>query len=129
MTAPLIGTADTPAVPASPMPAATRPANKIVRIVMSPSIVTVTCVRPQPAFSPCAFFLMPPDSEGYLLTDAINDIIIAPNLVFSTSQAFIYCSFNGSIPQFYLLRRNIVAAIRGAADLLLTPASHRSKAR
>jgi hypothetical protein len=90
MTVPLIGTADTPDVPASPMPVATKPANKIVRIVMSPSIVTVTC-GPQSAFSPCAFFLMPPGSEGYLLAGAINDIIIAPNLVFSTSQAFSCC--------------------------------------
>jgi hypothetical protein len=126
MTAPLTGKADTPDVPASPMPVATKPANKIVRIVMSPSIVTVTCVRPQSAFSLCAFFLMSPDSEGYLLAGVIDDIMIAVNLVFSTSQAFICCSFTDSILP-YLLRRNIVAAIRGAADLLPTPASHRRR--
>jgi hypothetical protein len=97
MTAPLTGKADTPDVPASPMPVATKPANKIVRIVMSPSIVTVTCVRPQSAFSLCAFFLMSPDSEGYLLAGVIDDIMIAVNLVFSTSQAFICCSFTDSI--------------------------------
>src|ERR1700730_2885893 len=127
MTAPLTGTANTPDVPASPMPVATKPANKIVRIAMSPSIVTVTCVRPQSAFSPCAFFLMSPDSEWYLLADVINDIMIAVNLVFSTSQAFICCSSTDSISWPYLLRRNIAAAIRGAADLLPTLASHRRR--
>ena len=73
------------------------------------------------------FFLMSPDSEGYLLADVINDIMIAVNLVFSTSQAFICCSFTDSISWLYLLRRNIVAAIRGAADPLPTPASHRRR--
>jgi hypothetical protein len=56
MTAPLTGTADTPDVPASPMPVAIKPANKIVRIAMSPSIVTVTCVRPQSASPHARFF-------------------------------------------------------------------------
>jgi len=38
MAAPLAGKADAPDVPASPMPAATKLANKIVRIVTSPSL-------------------------------------------------------------------------------------------
>jgi hypothetical protein len=60
----LAGKADTPDVPASPMPAAIKPANKIVRIVISPSIVNLCSIsrlvdhrRRSP---PHAVLLMPP---------------------------------------------------------------------
>jgi hypothetical protein len=89
----LAGKADTPDVPASPMPAATKLTNRIVLIVMSPSIVacvrSVVCsitggARPHVRMPPCL--------ESYLSADAIVDKIIVRNLAFSKSQALICCS-------------------------------------
>jgi hypothetical protein len=68
MTALLTGTADTLDVPASPMPVAIKPANKIVRIVIVCD-VSFNCYRylcsTRVCISPCAFFLIPPHAEGY----------------------------------------------------------------
>jgi hypothetical protein len=104
-TAPLAGKADAPDIPASPMPAAIRPTNIIVRIVMSPSVFAVfdhPFVRSQSALPQVRVFadvVLPRTVffKRYSSANAIMHIMFACNLAFSTSQAliwrsFIYCS-------------------------------------
>jgi hypothetical protein len=88
------------------MPAAIRPTNIIVRIVMSPSVFAVfdhPFVRSQSALPQVRVFadvVLPRTVffKRYSSANAIMHIMFACNLAFSTSQAliwrsFIYCSF------------------------------------
>jgi len=78
----LTGTADTPDVPASPIAAATSIANKIVRIVMSPPIVTFVAYVRSPSFArPHVRFADAPASKAILLS---ADAIVIKSNSFST---------------------------------------------
>jgi hypothetical protein len=67
----LTGTADTPDVPASPIAAATSIANKVVRIVMSPPVVTFVAHVRSSSFAPPMCVLPMPSKAILLSADAI----------------------------------------------------------